>query len=298
MGKTEKQKKSNLASSDRLRYVRTSRGDQFTPRGIYFRTFSSWHAGDRLRRLPIGIRQLGMALRNWRVFWRPQKLEFRYMSDGFATKSRLAFLEDENFQRAYDRMILATGFPTDPGLHLRIHQALWAASIAKNIEGDFVECGTGRGMIFSAILEFFENWPTLNKSVYLFDTFSPFYLNSETGENDSTRGIRSGYAQSLENTQQNFAQWPRVHCIAGMLPETLNSAPLTKIAFLHLDLNYAPSEEQVLRKLWPLISRGGIVLLDDYGQTDEQNQTMNRVAHELGVQILTTGSSQGIIIKP
>ena len=297
MNRQEKQPKSVWVSSDRLDYIRTSRGNQFVPRGVYFRTFSSWHAGDRLHRLPLGLRQLGMGLRNWRVFWRPKKLEFRYMSDGFATKSRLAFLKDERFQRSYDRMILATGFPTDPGLHLRVHQALWASSTVRNIEGDFVECGTGRGMIFSAILEYFDDWSSLNKSVYLFDTFSPFFLNPQTGQNDSTRGVRSQYARSLENTQQNFSQWPRVHCIAGILPGTLDSAPLTKIAFLHLDLNYAPSEEQVLRKLWPLISNGGIVLLDDYGSTDEQNETMNRVARELGVQILTTGSSQGIIIK-
>ena len=78
------------------------------PRRVYFRPFSSWHAGDRLRRLPIGVWQFRMTLRNWRVFWRPRRLEFHYMSDGFAPKSPLAFLKDEKFQRAYDRMILAT----------------------------------------------------------------------------------------------------------------------------------------------------------------------------------------------
>ena len=94
MNKQEKQPKSNSVISDRLEYMRTSRGNEFAPRGVYFRTFSSWYAGDRLRRLPIGIRQFGMALRNWRVFWRPRKLEFRYMGDGFATKSRLQFLTE------------------------------------------------------------------------------------------------------------------------------------------------------------------------------------------------------------
>ena len=80
--------------SDRLEYIRTSRGNEFTPRGVYFRAFSSWHAGHRLRCLPIGIRQFGMALHNWRVFWRPRKLDFRYMGDGFALKSRFQFLTE------------------------------------------------------------------------------------------------------------------------------------------------------------------------------------------------------------
>ena len=219
------------------------------------------------------------------------------MSDGFATKSRLAFMEDPKFRAAYDRMIFATGYPTDPGLHLRVHQAIWAASLAKRVDGDFVECGTGRGMIFSAILTYLDDWPSLDKDAWLFDTFSPYFLNPESGVNDPTRGVRGGYAHSLESTQQNFAEWERVHCVAGLLPETLSRAPIKKIAFLHLDLNYAPTEEVVLRQLWPLISRGGVVLLDDYGQTGPQNETMTRVARELGVEILTTGSAQGILIK-
>jgi hypothetical protein len=283
--------------TDRLKYVAASRGDQFRPRGFYFRAFSTWHAGDRLRKLPLGIRQLGMALRNWRVFWKPRTLEFRYMSDGYATKSRLAFLDDETFKRSYDRMILATGYPTDPGIHLRIHQALWAASVAKYLDGDFVECGTGRGMIFSAVLESLPEWSQLTKTLWLFDTFSPYFLDPVTGKPDMSRGVRSLYARDAESTARNFAEWPRVRCVAGELPDSLTHAEITSIALLHIDLNYAPVEQEVLSRLWPLVTKGGIVLLDDYGQNEEQNRAMNRVARELNFQILTTGSAQGIIIK-
>jgi hypothetical protein len=38
--------------------------------------------------------------------------------------------------------------------------------------------------------------------------------------------------------------------------------------------------------------------LDDFGQTDAQNETHTRLAKQFGVEILTTGSSQGIIVKP
>ncbi|MDA2956060.1 MAG: class I SAM-dependent methyltransferase [Actinomycetota bacterium] len=219
------------------------------------------------------------------------------MSDGFATKSRLHFLTDPTYVRSYNRMLVARGGPNDPGLHLRIHQALWIASVCKRLPGDFVECGTGRGMVMSAVLESLDDWEHLNKSVWLCDTFSPHYLNEVTGKNDESKAKSTNYAVSIESTRKNFSQWSRVNLVQGFLPESLDGVAIDKIAFLHLDLNYAPSEEQVLRKLWPLISNGGIVLLDDYGQTDEQNETMNRVAQELGVQILTTGSSQGIIIK-
>ncbi|MFM7082137.1 MAG: TylF/MycF/NovP-related O-methyltransferase, partial [Actinomycetota bacterium] len=231
------------------------------------------------------------------VFWKPRRLEFRYMADGCATKSQMAFLEDDRFKKSYDRMLLATGYPTDPGLHFRIHQAIWVASIARKLEGDFVECGTGRGMVFSAVLESLDDWQSLNKRLWLFDTFSPYHLDPLTGQPDKTRGIRDLYARDLESTKANFAGWPRVTCVAGELPGTLETVEIRKVAFLHIDLNFAKVEQQVLRRLWPLITAGGIVLLDDYGQNEEQNHAMNEVARELGVQILTTGSAQGIIIK-
>jgi hypothetical protein len=88
-----------------------------------------------------------------------------------------------------------------------------------------------------------------------------------------------------------------VNLVAGLLPDSIDTVDLRSISFLHLDLNYAPAEEEVLLKLWPRITDGGMVLFDDYGQTDSQNETHNRLAKQLGVKILTTGSAQGIIVK-
>jgi hypothetical protein len=219
------------------------------------------------------------------------------MSDGFATKSRLAFMSNPTFIRSYERMLFARGEPNDLGIHLRVHQALWAASVCKKLPGDFVECGTGRGLIFSAILESLDDWESLGKSAWLFDTFSPHYLNETTGLNDPNKPVSSNYAVDIETTRRNFETWSRVHLVEGVLPESIDTVDLKSIAFLHLDLNFAAAEEKVLLKLWPRITSGGVVLLDDFGQTDAQNETHTRLAKQFGVEVLTTGSAQGIIIK-
>jgi O-methyltransferase len=284
-------------STERHAYLQKSKGDPFRPHGIYWIQFANWFAGDRLKKLPIGLRHVLMLVRNWKVFWRPRRLEFRYMGDGFATKSRLQFLTDPAFVRSYNRMLAARGGPNDPGLHLRIHQALWIASVCKRLPGDFVECGTGRGMVMSAVLESLDEWEHLNKSVWLCDTFSPHYLNEVTGKNDDSKAKSTNYAVSIESTRKNFSQWSRVNLVQGFLPESLDGVAIDKIAFLHLDLNFASAEQSVLRKLWPKITPGGMVLLDDFGTNELQNVAMVEVAEEFGVQILTTGSSQGIIIK-
>jgi len=284
-------------SEERKRYVETSQGTPFRPRGFYWFAFSSWHAGSNLSRLPVGLRQLGMLIRNWRVFWRPRRLEFHHLSDGMGVKVLMPFMNDDVFKKSYERMILASGSPNDPGIQHRIHQALWAASVCKNVEGDFVECGSARGLVFSAVLESLPEWPTMTKHVWLFDTFSPHMLNEKTGDNDPSQAKHSRYAVDVEHTAKNFSEWDRVHLVAGRLPETLAGANLKSIALLHIDLNFPETEKQVLRTLWPLVSKGGIVLLDDYGSNEAQNSAMREVAKELGFEILSTGNTAGIIVK-
>ena len=51
-----------------------------------------------------------------------------------------------------------------------VHVALWVASQAKNIEGDFVECGVNKGFFTSCIMRY-TDWNSLNKRFFLLDTF-------------------------------------------------------------------------------------------------------------------------------
>jgi hypothetical protein len=131
----------------------------------------------------------------------------------------------------------------------------------------------------------------------LFDTFEPYGLDPETGRNSESQGIREKYAESAEKVRMNFSEWANVELVKGQLPDSLSNARITEIAFLHLDLNHAISEVLVLRRLWNLIVDGGIVVLDDFGSTDEQNIALTNLSKELQFEILSTGTSQGIIVK-
>ena len=43
----------------------------------------------------------------------------------------------------------------------------------KNLEGDFVEFGTGKGFTMTCVLESLEKWNESEKKLWLFDTFKP-----------------------------------------------------------------------------------------------------------------------------
>lgn len=276
----------------------STRGAQFGIKGFYFRPFFSYFAGPLIQKYPRFVRPLLVLARNMKFYLLPKRIEWKYSADGLATKSIMSFMDDPEFQRSYERMRIASGAVNDPGLHWRVHQVLWAFRYCFTLDGDFVECGTGRGLMMSAGLKSLDGWNASDKRTFLFDTFEPFRLNPETGDNDSTRGIHDKYAPSVEAIVENFSEWKNVNIIKGRIPETLASIDIEKVAFLHIDLNHSIAECGALRFFWPKIVAGGIVLLDDYGTDATQNDAMNAVAAEFGVRILTTGSSQGIILKP
>ena len=98
---------------------------------------------------------------------------------------------------------------------------------------------------------------------------------------------------------RNFSEFSNVNVIEGLLPETLIKLTSNAIAFLHIDLNHAEPEVATLKELWPKITDGGIIILDDYAWLGREKQyiAMNKLAKELGFSILTTPTGQGIIIK-
>lgn len=276
----------------------STRGAQFGVKGFYFRPFFSFFVGPLIKKYPRFVRPLLVLARNMKFYLLPKRIEWRYSSDGLATKAIMSFMDDPEFQRSYDRMRIASGAVVDPGLHWRVHQVLWALRHCFTLEGDFVECGTGRGVMMSAGLESLNGWNASGKRIFLFDTFEPFGINQETGDNDPARGVHQWYTPSVNAVVENFSEWKNVNIVKGKIPETLTNAGIEKVAFLHIDLNHSIAECEALRFFWPKIADGGIVLLDDYGTNTTQNEAMNSVAAEFGVRILTTGSAQGIILKP
>ena len=293
MQKNANQTAANLiVEHDRLTY-----GDQFRPKGWFWHAFGSRFAGPRILRLPIIFRAPIFLLRNLRFYRLPRRIPFVFDADGMATTAIPSFLDKSEFVSAYFRMRVASRAVVDPGLQWRVHQAMWCASNCMNVEGDFVECGTGKGLMMSAVLDSLPSWNTSTKRMLLFDTFSPFGIDPSSGKNLEEHGVRGTYASNIEDVAHNFSEWQRVELIKGFLPETLPQGKIEKIAFLHVDLNHAPAEVAVVRALWAKVQIGGFMLLDDYAQVEQQNSAMNQLSEELSFKILTTASGQGIVVK-
>jgi hypothetical protein len=213
-----------------------------------------------------------------------------YAQDGLWSTHNHEFMEDPAFAAAYKRAAHAGGF--DYGIPWRVHVALWVAQQAAQLEGDFVECGVGRGFVSSAILEYLP-WDELGKHFYLFDTFTPY------NPQDAKRAALPHYAQDLATVEANFAEWLRVRLVRGMVPDTLTRVDLDRVAYLHVDMNHRAPETAAVRYLWPRLVPGGWLLLDDYAYCGylKQKRAMDAVADDLGFAILSLPTGQGLAQK-
>jgi len=159
-------------------------------------------------------------------------------------------------------------------------------AVQAGIEGDFVECGVWRGGNSIAAKLTFENYGS-DKAVWLFDTFAGM---TSPGEMDTTRFSDRSAADrfidakeadhvdwcfaSLEDVKANFeksgADMSRVRFVAGDVMKTLaDKANLPKaISVLRLDTDFYDSTKAEMEYLYPRLSRGGSLLIDDFGHWD------------------------------
>lgn len=230
-----------------------------------------------------------------------------YSNDALICFNSHAFVDDPDFQRAYQRGARALGDEDWYQWQWRVHVGLWAASSASHLKGEFVECGVSYGFLSSAIMEYLD-WDRLGKTFYLLDTFSgidPRFITDSERESGalakSDELVRNGmYVDSVDSVRANFAQWTNQRIIVGAVPETLDQVDAESVAYLHIDMNCAPPEVAALRHFWPRLTPGAFVLLDDYANRgrDEQRVAMDDVARELGVSICALPTGQGLLIKP
>lgn len=150
------------------------------------------------------------------------------------------------------------------------------------IAGDFVECGVWRGGNSILAADIFRSLRS-SKNVWLYDTFAGMTEPTDLDVNDrgehaqakfrlTRRGAGSDWCYSpIEEVQANFKVvgllGPQVKFIKGDVAQTL--APTGElpesIAVLRLDTDWYESTRVELEALYPRLTAGGILIIDDYG---------------------------------
>lgn len=240
--------------------------------------------------------------------FRRHRFKYEYKGDNFAVRGKnVSFMENNSFSEAYAWSI---GFTfngqstkwTDADLRWRAHICLWAAKNSLKIDGDLVECGVDSAILSGTIVRAL-NFKSIDRKFFLFDTYSgiPDLDGLTDGERAGRAALNSDkYFDSFEFVTHKMAEYPNVSVVRGILPGTLDVIIGRKIAYLSVDLNNAISEKAVIDRLWPQLSHGANVVIDDYAFSghEEQYKVWNKVAEDNGVMVATLPTGQGLLIKP
>jgi len=145
-------------------------------------------------------------------------------------------------------------------------------ALLENVPGDFIETGVWRGgntILMRAVLKVYG---VANRLVWVADSFEGL-PQPDTARFPSDRGYDfspvNELAVSLEQVRTNFSRYDllddQVRFIKGWFRDTLPNAPISDLAVLRLDGDLYESTMDALVNLYPKLSIGGYVIVDDYG---------------------------------
>ena len=225
-----------------------------------------------------------------------------YVDDDLAANHIFDFLHDEKFINSYNEG-KKTGAVKTGDIHYRAYFACYFSKYASKLDGDFVECGVGKGILSKTIVTYL-NFEKINKFFYLFDTYEGIPLKQ--GKNHAERGMMNFLntihfqGNYYDKVCKTFSNYSNVKIIKGMIPDSLRNISINKVSYLSMDMNNAFAEMEAIKFFWDKIVNYGIVLLDDYATHDgfkEQKISWDKFAKDKNIEILTLPTGQGLIIK-
>jgi O-methyltransferase len=141
--------------------------------------------------------------------------------------------------------------------------------IRRKVPGDLVECGAWRGGACIFMRAILAEYGVTDRVVWVSDSFEGLPRPDESKYPELHRWSEGDMAVSLEEVQGNFRKYglldEQVRFLKGFFRDTLPKAPIERIAVLRVDGDLYESVTETLEYLYPKVSAGGYVILDDYG---------------------------------
>lgn len=158
---------------------------------------------------------------------------------------------------------------------LRQLRAACECVLADGIPGDFIETGVWRGgacIMMQAVLTAYYSWAGHNggRRVFVADSFEGLPPPKADGPNPNDRHHMAAalLAVSVEQVKENFRAYnlldSNVIFLKGWFVDTLRAADIKQLAVLRLDGDMYESTLDAIMPLYPKVSPGGFIIVDDY----------------------------------
>jgi O-methyltransferase len=161
--------------------------------------------------------------------------------------------------------------------------------LRRDVPGDLIETGVWRGGAVIFMRGMLQAYGEPNRSVWVADSFRglPKPEPHRTEDVEDALWAQPFLAVSLDQVKNNFRRYglldDRVHFLPGWFDDTLPTAPVDRLSLIRLDGDLYDSTMVALRSLYPKLSVGGYVIVDDYHAVRGCKQAVDDFRAEFGI---------------
>jgi O-methyltransferase len=173
----------------------------------------------------------------------------------------------------------ARGLDKNPRAHTMIGlerlgniQACVEQALADGVPGDLIECGVWRGGAAVFMRAILAAHGVKDRAVWVADSFAGLPPPDEARypqDKGDTHHANWWLAIPAEEVRETFRRYglldEQVRFLEGWFKDTLPRAPIERLAVMRLDGDMYASTMDCLESLYPRLSVGGYVILDDWG---------------------------------
>lgn len=173
-----------------------------------------------------------------------------------------------------------------------------------DIQGDIVECGVWKGGSMMCIAEVLKQQQDDRRRLFMYDTYEG--MSAPTSNDVSFAGEKADALLRKENREKDpggvwaysslgdVQQAMRltgydeslINFVKGKVEDTIPATLPGSIALLRLDTDWYESTKHELTHLFPLLVKGGVLIIDDYGFWKGARKAVDEYIAENKIQIL------------
>jgi O-methyltransferase len=137
----------------------------------------------------------------------------------------------------------------------------------RGVPGDFIEAGIWRGGVVILMRALINAHKMTDRKVFAADSFAGIPKNARA-LNDPVDSWSDRWIASLEEVQRNVARFglldEKIAFVPGFFSDSLKGLAGETFAVMRLDSDSYDSVEESLVYLYPLLSKGGVIIIDDW----------------------------------
>jgi O-methyltransferase len=163
--------------------------------------------------------------------------------------------------------------------------------LAHQVPGDLLEAGVWRGGASILMRGVLKAYGVTDRDVWLADSFAglpPPDVDKYPQDRDMRLHEYRFLAVSVEQVRSNIAKYglldEQVRFLPGWFRDTLATAPIERLAVLRVDGDMYESTMDALVPLYPKLSIGGYVIVDDYQDIRACRQAVDDYRRQSGIE--------------